>query len=113
MKKQSNLSRLLSYAGSRKILLYLSWIFSAISAAMALMPFVHLWLIIKQVIEVNPDFSKATDIAANGCHTAVVIGFVWGCGDLYSVATCIPTCRYLRSYVLASGSIPDCDQFTH
>ncbi len=66
MKKQSNLSRLLSYAGSRKILLYLSWIFSAISAAMALMPFVHLWLIIKQVIEVNPDFSKATDIAANG-----------------------------------------------
>ena len=41
MKKQSNLSRLLDYAGSYKILTYLSWVLSAASALLALVP---IWL---------------------------------------------------------------------
>lgn len=97
MKKQSNLSRLLSYAGSRKIPLYLSWIFSAISAAMALMPFVHLWLIIKQVIEVNPDFSKATDIAANGWAAVI-----WGIGSML-VYICALMCSHLGAFRVATN----------
>ena len=36
MKKQSNLSRLMSYAGRHKILTYLSWILSVISALLHL-----------------------------------------------------------------------------
>ena len=39
MKKQSNLSRLLGYAGKHKILTYLSWILSVVSALLALVPF--------------------------------------------------------------------------
>ena len=97
MKKQSNLSRLLSYAGRRKMLLYLSWILSAVSAAMALMPFIHLWLIVKQLIEVNPDFSKATDIAANG-----MAAVIWAIGSML-VYICALMCSHLGAFRIASN----------
>lgn len=97
MKKQSNLSRLLSYAGKRKILLYLSWILSAVSAAMALMPFIHLWLIVKQLIEVNPDFSKATDIAANG-----MAAVIWAIGSML-VYICALMCSHLGAFRIVSN----------
>ena len=41
MKKQSNLSRLLEIAGSHKYLTYASWVLSAISALIALVPFYY------------------------------------------------------------------------
>lgn len=97
MKKQSNLSRLLSYAGKRKILLYLSWILSAVSAAMALMPFIHLWLIVKQLIGVNPDFSKATDIAANG-----MAAVIWAIGSML-VYICALMCSHLGAFRIAAN----------
>ena len=60
MKKQpSNLSRLMQYAGSHRYLTYASWILSAGSALLALVPFWYLWKIIAEVIDVMPDFSKA------------------------------------------------------
>ena len=43
MKKQSNLSRLLEIAGSHKYLTYASWVLSAISALIALVPFYYIW----------------------------------------------------------------------
>ena len=66
MKKQSNLARLLSYAGKHKILTYLSWIFSAASALIALMPFWYIWRILKEVLEVAPDFENAVHITHYG-----------------------------------------------
>ena len=42
MKKQSNLSRLLEIAGSHKYLTYASWVLSAISALIALVPFYYI-----------------------------------------------------------------------
>ena len=54
MKKQSNLSRLLAYAGSYKILTYLSWVLSAAGALLALVPFWYIWRILGEVIEVAP-----------------------------------------------------------
>ena len=36
MKKRSNLSRLMSYAGRHRILTYLSWVLSSASALLAL-----------------------------------------------------------------------------
>ena len=65
-KKQSALSALLEYAGSFKILTYLSLILSALSSVLSLMPFVFLWRIIREVLEVQPDFSRATGIVRNG-----------------------------------------------
>ena len=48
MKKKSNLSRLLEIAGSHKYLTYASWVLSAISALIALVPFYYIWKMIKK-----------------------------------------------------------------
>lgn len=66
MKKQSDLQRLLSYAGKRGILTYFSWILSAASALLALVPFYFIWRILKEVIEVSPDFDKAVNVTRYG-----------------------------------------------
>lgn len=66
MKKQSNLSKLMGYAGNFRFLTYASWILSGVSAAFALIPFYFLWRIIKEVLTVMPDFSKAVGLIHNG-----------------------------------------------
>lgn len=66
MKKQSNLSRLLGYAGGYKALTYASWILSAASAFIALVPFWYIWKIIREALNVAPDFSRAQDLTHNG-----------------------------------------------
>ena len=66
MKQQSNLARLLGYAGKHKILTYLSWIFSAASALIALMPFWYIWRILKEALEAAPDFENAVHITHYG-----------------------------------------------
>lgn len=75
MKKQSNLSRLLSYAGRYRNFTYASWILSAVSALIALVPFWYIWKIIKEVLEVSPNFSEAENIVSNGVW-AVVFAFL-------------------------------------
>ena len=62
MKKQSNLSRLLDYAGKYRILTYLSWMFSAVSALLALVPFWYIWRILKEIIEVEPRYENAVHV---------------------------------------------------
>ncbi len=64
--KQSNLSRLMDYAGSRRVLLYLSWILSALSAIVALVPFWYIWRIIHAVFLAAPHFEQAGHLAVYG-----------------------------------------------
>ena len=66
MKKQSNLSRLLTIAGSYRYLTYASWILSAISALIALVPYYFIWKVMREVLEVAPDFSRAQNLTSNG-----------------------------------------------
>lgn len=66
MKKNKNLSELMSYAGKHKYLTYSSLILSVISAVLALLPFVFIFLVIKEVIEVAPNYSEAIHIVRNG-----------------------------------------------
>lgn len=66
MKKQSDLSKLFGYAGSFKYLTISSWILSAISALVALLPFMYIWRIIKEVLEVAPDYGAAKSLVHNG-----------------------------------------------
>lgn len=75
MKKQTNLSRLLSYVGRYRNFTYASWILSAVSALIALVPFWYIWKIIKEVLEVSPNFSEAANIVSNGIW-AVVFAFL-------------------------------------
>ena len=66
MKKQSNLDRLLGYAGKYRILTYLSWAFSAVSALIALLPFWYIWRILREVIEVAPNYAQAVHVTHYG-----------------------------------------------
>ena len=66
MKKRSNLSRLMEYAGKYRILTYLSWVLSALSALMALVPFVYIWLILRDVLNAAPDYAQAVNVPHYG-----------------------------------------------
>ena len=66
MKKQSNLTRLLTIAGSYRYLTYASWILSAISALIALVPYYFIWQVMREVLEVAPNFSRAQNLTHNG-----------------------------------------------
>lgn len=66
MQKQSNLSRLLGYAGSYRYFTYASWVLSALSALVALVPFWYIWKMMRQVLEVAPHFGQAQDLPHNG-----------------------------------------------
>ena len=75
MKKQSNLSRLLDYAGTYRILSYLSWVLAAAGALLALVPFWYIWRILREVIEVAPNYENAVHVTHYG-WMAVVFAFV-------------------------------------
>lgn len=56
-KGKGNLSVLMDYAGRRRVLTYLSWVLSAVSALTALVPFIFVWLIVREVIQANENFA--------------------------------------------------------
>ncbi len=66
MKKGSDLSWLMSYAGGHKAFTYASWVLSAVSALMALVPFLYIWMILRDVLNAAPDYSKAVNIPHYG-----------------------------------------------
>lgn len=74
MKKQSNLSRLLDYAGTYRILSYLSWVLAAAGALLALVPFWYIWRILREVIEVAPNYENAVHVTHYG-WMAVMFAF--------------------------------------
>lgn len=97
MKKRSNLQRLLSYAGNRKPLTYISWVLSAASALISLLPFWYIWKILDEVISVAPDFDKAKNITHYGWLAvlfAVLTIFVYICGLI---------CSHLSAFRIATN----------
>ena len=68
MKKKSSLSRLFEYAGNYKYLTILSWVLSAVSAWIALVPFYYIWRVIKEILDVAvvPDYSQAQNLKGYG-----------------------------------------------
>jgi len=65
-KKKSAFSKLMEFAGNHKYFSYISCVLAVISAWIALIPFYDVWRIIKEIIEVRPDFNKAVHITSYG-----------------------------------------------
>ena len=97
MKKQSDLSRLMAYAGKHRYLTYASWALSAISALVALLPFICIWRIIKEVLDVAPNYSQATNLVHNGVMAMIfaVVSFLIYVGALM--------CSHLAAFRVASN----------
>ncbi|MCM1388064.1 MAG: ABC transporter ATP-binding protein/permease [Bacillus sp. (in: Bacteria)] len=96
-KKKSTLSRLMDYAGKHKVLIWLSWILSAMSALLALVPFWYIWRIIRDILEVSPNFSRAQNITLYG----------W-CAVLFAVISVIIyitglMCSHISAFRVASN----------
>ena len=66
MKKQSDLSRLMGYAGNYRYFTYASWVLSGASALVALVPFVYIWKILRDVLNAAPDYAQAVNIPHYG-----------------------------------------------
>ena len=66
MKKQSNLSRLMDYAGNYRYFTYASWVLSAVSALVALVPFVYIWMILRDALNAAPNYAQAVNIPHYG-----------------------------------------------
>ena len=62
----SPLKQLFAYAGRFKYLTMASWFLSAASAWAALVPFVYIWMILRDVLTVAPHFERATQTAHYG-----------------------------------------------
>lgn len=65
-KKQSSLSRILSYAGEHKKLTLLGCILSALSAVLGLIPYVCVWLAARNVLEAWPSPSGVSGLSRWG-----------------------------------------------
>lgn len=92
----------MQYAGGHKYLTYSSWILSGISAVLALVPFVYIWRIIKEVLETAPDFSKAQNITHYGWMAvlfAVISVVVYICGLM---------CSHISAFRIAANMRRDC-----
>ena len=103
MRKESNLTKLLDYAGSYKILTVSSWVLSVVSALMALLPYVYIWRIIKEVLDVSPNFENATGLAHNGWMAvlfAVLSMLIYLCGLLCSHLAAFRVQANIRSKAL-------------
>ncbi|MDD3402984.1 MAG: ABC transporter ATP-binding protein [Hespellia sp.] len=87
MKKESSLQKLFDYAGNYKYLTISSWILSAISAWIALVPFYYIWKIVDEVLQVSPDFGKAVHLSRYGWSAvgfALLSMFIYICGLMCS-----------------------------
>ena len=87
MKKESSMQKLFAYAGNYKYLTIASWILSAVSALIALLPFYYIWRIMQEVVLVAPDYSKAQNLYVLGWRAvgfALLSMFIYICGLLCS-----------------------------
>ena len=66
MKKRSDFSRLMGYAGGHRVFTYASLVLSAVSALMALIPFLYIWMILRDVLNAAPNYAQAVNIPHYG-----------------------------------------------
>lgn len=101
MKKQSDLSRLLGYAGKRKFFSYASWVLAALSALVSLAPFYFIFNIIKEVFETTLDFGNAKNLTFNGWMAVLfaVVGYL-----LYIAAL---MCSHMAAFRVATNMRKD------
>lgn len=65
-KKKSPLLRLMEYTGNYQGLLYSGLFLSAISMVLGMAPYICIWLVIRDMVSVAPNWTQATEIAQYG-----------------------------------------------
>ena len=65
-KKKNNLALLLEYAGNYKTLTFLGMFLSAIAMVAGMLPYICIWLVLRELIAVAPNWSQAANISKYG-----------------------------------------------
>lgn len=96
-KKQSDLGELLRYAGNRRGLTFTGLGLSAISMLLGMVPYICIWLAVRDLVAVAPDWSAASAIADYGwmAFAFAVAGIL-----VYFAAL---TCTHLAAFRTASN----------
>lgn len=103
MKKESSMQKLFAYAGNYKYLIIASWILSAVSALIALLPFYYIWRIMQEVVLAAPDYSKAQNLSSLGWWAvgfALLSMFIYICGLLCSHIAAFHVQANMRSILM-------------
>ena len=77
----------MGYAGGHRFFTYASWVLSAISALVALVPFLFIWMILRDVLEAAPNYARAVNIPRYGWMAvlfAAVSYLIYICALLFS-----------------------------
>lgn len=97
MKKRSDLSRLMEYAGAYRVFTYVSWVLSALSALVALVPFLYIWMILRDVLNAAPDYSRAVNIPHYGWMAVLFAALS------YLIYVCALLCSHLSAFRVATN----------
>ena len=96
-KKQSDLSILFGFAGKYKALTFLGLGLSGVSMALGMIPYICVWLVLRELIRVAPNWREATGIANYGWMTFWVL--VAGIVVYFSALMC----THLAAFRIASN----------
>lgn len=100
MKKQkqpSPLSRLIVYAGKYKALLFSGLFLSAVAMILGMAPYVCIWLVVKELIAVAPNWTQATQIGKYGW-----MAFAFAVGGILVYFAAL-MCTHLAAFRTASN----------
>lgn len=87
----------MAYAGGHRYLTYLSLLLSIVSAVLALFPFVFLFFIIREAIEVAPNYAQAVHMVQNG-----ILAVTFAVASIL-VYICALMCSHLSAFRIAAN----------
>lgn len=96
-KKPSTVARLMAYAGNYKGLTYLGLALSAVSMVLGMAPYICIWLVIRDLVAVAPNWTEALNIRTYGW---MAFGFAVGGILIYFAAL---MCTHLAAFRTASN----------
>lgn len=96
-KQASPLSRLIVYAGKYKGLLFSGLLLSAVAMILGMAPYVCIWLVVKELIAVAPNWTQATQIGKYGC-----MAFAFAVGGILVYFAAL-MCTHLAAFRTASN----------
>lgn len=65
-KRQGTIAQLLEFAGKRRKLIFVGCVLSAVAMAVTMLPYVCIWLVMRDLVAVAPDWQQATNITRYG-----------------------------------------------
>lgn len=87
----------MDYAGGHRFFTYASWVLAAVSALLALVPFLYIWMILRDILAAAPDYAQAVKIPSYG-WMAVLYAII-----SYLVYVCALLCSHLAAFRVATN----------